>query len=122
MKPEAASQRGTSTHVVLAVEPSPERPLLLKFEMNDDGCQSPGYTLARAILAVYPAALLEIVLLDLLATVALSDDYEESTKYIDEADSQGIDLLRARLVRLAGYWERNRERFIEANKARRESL
>ena len=68
-----------TTHVALNVEPNPDRPLVMRFEMNDDGCQSPGYTLGRAILATYPSAVVELLLLDLLQHCVLSDQYAEAT-------------------------------------------
>lgn len=116
MKPEARSRRGITTHVSLNVEPSPERPLVMRFEMNDDGCQSPGDTLGRAILAAYPSGLLELLLLDLIEHCVLSDQYGEACEYLDPDQAEGIDKIRKRLVGLAGYWQRHRDRFYDKHK------
>lgn len=112
---EAQTERAMTTHIVLNVEPDPARPLFMRFEMNDDGLCPAGYTLAKAILASYPSGLIEVIILDLLSHVVLSDQYHHATEYIDPGDAPGIDRLRARLVGLAGHWDRRRKRYYAAH-------
>jgi hypothetical protein len=118
MKREKISGRSMATHISLSVEPTPERPIVARFEMNDDGCQSPGLTLGRAIVSAYPSAAIELLLLDLLETVVLSDQYEEATQYLDESEAEGIDRLRTRLIKVASYWREHRDRLFDAHQAR----
>jgi len=119
MKKEAVSKRAMTTHIVLAVEPDPERPVLMKFEMNDDGAQAPGITVASAILAAYPDAALEMILLDLLAVVLDSDGYASAASYLPDGDVAGIERARDRLRKVAEYWDKHRDECIAANRARR---
>lgn len=119
MEREAISRRGLATHIVLNVEPLPDRPLMLKFEMNDDGCQAPGSTLGKAIRSAYPSGVIEVLLLDLIEDIAQSDAYCEAADFLQEGDEPGIDKIRKSLARIASYWQEHRPRFIAANAARR---